>query len=183
MLSAEENKPVGKPGQRRGKKKAGQRAKGGVPQSVVADQLQDARPETGEEIPQDAAEDINAPVASIEGSPREATAVDASTHAPIAPADIAPVSLKSVADAYGDYTRKSIEQVWSFYGKLAAARSPAEAFELQMAFAKQAYETFVAESEKIGDLQGELARQRAMSLEGFVARFTLTTFELNATRH
>ena len=49
-------------------------------------------------------------------------------------------------------------------------RSLDKAFELQTEFAKQAYEGFVAESQKIRELHSELARQRLKRWEGVVAR-------------
>jgi len=55
-------------------------------------------------------------------------------------------------------------------------RSLDKAFEVQTEFAKQAFETFLAESRKIHELHSELARQRVVQLEGFVARITQTTF-------
>jgi hypothetical protein len=92
-------------------------------------------------------------------------------------------STQAIADAYSDYTRTSLERAWTFLGKLATARSPIEAFELQMEYAKQAYESFVAESLEIAELHGQLTRQRVMHFEGFVARLTQTTLEIRATRH
>ncbi|WP_258767203.1 phasin family protein [Bradyrhizobium arachidis] len=137
----------------------------------------------GQEAGQETGQDISAPIAPAEDIPAEASAMDPPAGALVVSAGIAPVSPQTVADAYADYTRKSLEHIWSFFGRLAAARSPAEAFELQMQFAKEACETFVAESQKINDLQAELARQRVMNFEGFVAKVTQTTFELRATRH
>jgi hypothetical protein len=83
-------------------------------------------------------------------------------------AETTPVSLQTIADAYGEYSKKSIEQTSTFFANLANARSLPKAFELQTAFAREAYETFVAESRKIRDLHRELAKQRLMRLEGFV---------------
>jgi hypothetical protein len=84
------------------------------------------------------------------------------------PAETTPVSLQTIADAYGEYSKKSIEQTSTFFANLANARSLPKAFELQTAFAREAYETFVAESRKIRDLHRELAKQRLMRFEGFV---------------
>jgi hypothetical protein len=142
-------------------------------------------PDTAAEISQEADQETNqetradssAQVPSIETLPAEAES------APVISTELVPVNIQTIADAYGDYTRTSLERAWTFLGKLASARSPAEAFELQMEFAKQACESFVAEAQKISDLHGQLARQRVMHFEGFVARITQTTFELRATRH
>src|SRR6478672_4215395 len=76
---------------------------------------------------------------------------------------------------------KSVELTWSFLEKLAAVRSLDKAFEVQTEFAKQAFETFLAESRKIHELHSELTRQRVFQLEGFVARITQATFALRVT--
>ena len=93
------------------------------------------------------------------------------------------VSIATIANAYGAYTGKSVELTWSFLEKLAAARSLDKALEVQTEFAKQAFETAFAASRTIYDLHSELATQRVVYLEGFVARMTRTTFALHSTRH
>lgn len=84
------------------------------------------------------------------------------------PAAPAPVSARTITNAYGDYTRKSIEQTSSFFAELAGARSPKKAFELQTEFARTAFETFVDESRKIREMHRELAKQRLHRLESLV---------------
>jgi len=84
------------------------------------------------------------------------------------PADPAPVSVRAIADAYDDYTRKSIEQTSSFFQQLAGTRSFGAVLEMQSQFARSTFETFVDESRKIRELHRELAKQRLQSLEGFV---------------
>ena len=128
-------------------------------------------------------EQASAPVTSTESFSAEAPLPEASPPVPAlpedrladmsavaapVPAEVTPVSLKTIADAYGDYSKKSIEQTSTFVAMLATTRSLPKAFELQTAFAHQAYETFVAESRKIRDLHRELAKQRLTRLEGFV---------------
>ncbi|WP_235884694.1 phasin family protein [Bradyrhizobium frederickii] len=85
---------------------------------------------------------------------------------PVAPVDPLEASTQAIADAYSDYIRTSLEQAWSFLGKLATARSPVEAFELQMAYAKQACDSFVAESQKITELHEQLADKGSCILRG-----------------
>ena len=102
---------------------------------------------------------------------------------PAVSAEPAAVSIATIANAYGAYTGKSVELTWSFLEKLAAARSLDKALEAQTEFAMQAFETVFAESRKIHQLHSELATQRVVHLEGFVARMTRTTFALRATRH
>ncbi len=64
--------------------------------------------------------------------------------------------LQAIASAYGDYTKKSFEK----------------ALEAQTDFARSAYETFVAESQKIAGLYNDLAKQAFKPVETIVSKFT-----------
>ena len=173
MLNAGGNK--GKT-ERRGRK-AETRKQAGGQQGFEAeprpDQLQDAQEQINEQI--------SAPVASSDISPLETSATDIIPTVPAVSAEPVVASIATIANAYGAYTGKSVELTWSFLEKLAAVRSLDKAFEVQTEFAKQVFETFLAESRKIHELHSELARQRVVHLEGFVARITQTTFVLRAT--
>jgi hypothetical protein len=83
-----------------------------------------------------------------------------------------PVSLQTIANAYSDYTRKSLEQTRSYFDQLTGVRSLHKAVEIQTEFAKQACETFFAESRRIRELHNELAMQPLKRLEGLVAKVT-----------
>ena len=191
MLSAIENKPTGKSGRRGGKKKAGQRTAAGEQHATAAHQLPDAsaeisqenKQETQQEIGQETSREISAQIPSAAALPGEASGMEIAASAPVAPVEPSQASPQAIADAYSDYTRTSLEHAWNFLGKLAAARSPVEAFELQMEYAKQVCGSLIAESQKIAELHGQLTRQRVMHFEGFVARLTQTTLEIRATRH
>jgi phasin family protein len=80
--------------------------------------------------------------------------------------------LQAIAGAYGDYTKRSFEDTKSFVEKLSGVKSLDKAIEMQTEFAKSAYETFVAESQKIAGLYSDLAKQSFRPLEGMVAKFT-----------
>jgi phasin family protein len=80
--------------------------------------------------------------------------------------------LQAIATAYGDYTKKSYEDTKSFVEKLSGVKSLDKALEVQTEFAKSAYETFVADSQKIAGLYTDLAKQSFKPLEGLVAKFT-----------
>jgi hypothetical protein len=88
--------------------------------------------------------------------------------APPSPIAATPVSLQTIAEAYGEFTRKSLEQTKCFLDKLTAVRSLDQAVEIQTEFARKACETFVAEAQKISELHRELARQRFERLGGFM---------------
>ena len=80
--------------------------------------------------------------------------------------------LQPIASAYGGYTKKSFEDTKSFVEKLSGVSSLDKAIEVQTEYAKSAYETFVAESQKIAGLYTNLAKQTFKPLEGIVAKFT-----------
>ena len=80
----------------------------------------------------------------------------------------APISLQTIASAYGDYTRRSLEETRSFVEKLRGAKSLDKAVQVQTEFAYHAFEMFVAESRKIYGLHKELARQTLKPLEGLM---------------
>jgi hypothetical protein len=80
--------------------------------------------------------------------------------------------IQAIASAYGDYTKKSFEDTKSFVEKLSGVKSLDKAIEVQTEFAKSAYESFVAESQKIAALYTDLAKQTFKPLEGVIAKFT-----------
>ena len=80
--------------------------------------------------------------------------------------------MQAIASAYGDYTKKSFEDTQSMVEKLSGVKSLDKAIEVQTEFAKSAYETFVAESQKIAGLYTDLAKQTFKPFEGLVAKFT-----------
>jgi hypothetical protein len=159
MSTTHQNKGNGKPGQR--SRKADQRGrKSDQQQSPKLDQ-------------QDTKEQIHATVASTDTpASAEVALADAPSITAVAPADNFPISIQTIANAYGDYTKKSLHDTRSFVEKLMGVRSLDKAVEIQIDFARQAYESFVAESQKISGLYGELAKQIFKPLEGFVAKVT-----------
>ena len=80
--------------------------------------------------------------------------------------------IQAIASAYGDYTKKSFEDTKSFVEKLSGVKSIDKAIEVQTEYAKSAYETFVAESQKIAALYTDLAKQTFKPLEGIAAKFS-----------
>ena len=79
--------------------------------------------------------------------------------------------VQAIASAYGDYAKKSFEDTKSFVEKLSGVKSLDKALEAQTEFARSAYETFVAESQKIAGLYTDLAKQTYKPYEGLVAKF------------
>jgi hypothetical protein len=89
-----------------------------------------------------------------------------------APADRGPVTIRTIAAAYGDYTTRSFEEGTSFVAKLMGVRSFDKAIEVQTEFARQAYANFFAQSQRIFELYGELAKQAFRPWERFAAKVT-----------
>jgi hypothetical protein len=85
-----------------------------------------------------------------------------------------PAGFQAIATAYGDYTKRSFEDTRAFVERLTGVKSFEKAIEIQTEFAKTAYETFVTESQKIGALYGDLAKQSYKPFGSFGARTTPT---------
>jgi hypothetical protein len=196
MSNSDQNKPSGKRGQRKGK---GERSrKPAQQQSPKPDHSPDLQPNAKQLIDTTIAKADVALVDEVEpvetpeldaATPANLVAVDAVAPAdPVSadaaaltvtfsvgaagPANAVSISLRSIADAYGDYARKSCEDTTSFVERLKGVRSLNEAMELHAAFATQAYETFLSESQRICEIYRELARQSFKPLVGLVVQAT-----------
>ena len=182
MSTTHQNKPSGKPSQR--SRKTDQRSqKPDQQQSPKLDQRDAAEEQIDAMVASTDASTIEA-VAAADAPPTGAVAsadalsigalpaADAPSIGAAAPEENFPISIQTIANAYGDYTKKSLHDTRSFVEKLMGVRSLDKAVVIQIEFARQAYETFVAESQKISGLYGELAKQIFKPLEGFVAKVT-----------
>src|SRR5205823_1419274 len=170
MSTTHQDKPGGKPRQRKGK--ADQRSrKPDQQQSPKLDQRQ-AEEKIGATVGSTVAPTTGT-VAPVDAPSIGAAApADAPSIGEVTPADSFPVSIQTIANAYSDYTRKSLEETTSFVEKLTGVRSLDKAIEIQAEFAKQAYETFVAESQRICELYSELAKQIFKPFAGLLAKVT-----------
>jgi hypothetical protein len=128
----------------------------------------DAAPEVANAVPPPA---LPAP-APAKTVPIPASAVATPTNTPPMPGNTFSRGIQTIATAYGDYTKKSLEDTRCFVEKLAGVRSLDKALEVQAEYAKTAYETFVAESQKIRGLYSDLAKQTFRPFEGFTAKRT-----------
>jgi phasin family protein len=68
-----------------------------------------------------------------------------------------------------DYTRKSAESSAAAWEKLVGAKSLDSAFAVQSEFARSAYEEFVAEAVKLGEIYVEHAREACAPLQAAFA--------------
>jgi ribosomal protein S17E len=60
--------------------------------------------------------------------------------------------MKAIASAHADYTKSSFEANKAYMEKLATTKAPDQAMQITSDHMKSAYETFVAEATKIGDM-------------------------------
>ena len=68
-------------------------------------------------------------------------------------------SWQAISVELADYSKRVFEQGTAATEKLLSAKSPEKAFEIQSDYAKGAYEGFVAEATKLGELYSDLARE------------------------
>ncbi len=179
MTTTDKEKPGGKPRQR--SQKGSQRGQKPEPgQSPKLDQRDEDRisrmSASTDAAPNDAPAPASGPLVG-EVAPADAPSIGAGTPTPAdafsiaaAPADDGPLSIQTIANAYADYTRKSLQESRSFAEKLMGARSLDKAIEVQTEFARQALANFVAESQKICELYGKLAAQVFRPWEGLAAK-------------
>jgi len=128
-------------------------------------ELAPASPQTVEEPVVAAA----SPQPTAAPSPSEPARAEPVSAAPPS-AELAPVSLQTIANAYRDYTRKSLEDFGSFVEQLSGVRSLDKAMTVQSEFVKRAYETSVAESQKICELHNRLAKQSLDPFKGLTGK-------------
>jgi hypothetical protein len=119
------------------------------------------------------AEPLPAEPASV-APPAAEPALAEPASAELASAELAPVSLQTIANAYRDYTRKSLEEFGSFVEQLSGVRSLDKAMTVQTEFVKRAYENSVAESQKICELHNRLAKQTLDPFKGLTGKTPAT---------
>jgi hypothetical protein len=79
-------------------------------------------------------------------------------------------TMQSIAAEATDYAKKSFETGSSALEKLLAAKSVEKAFDVQLEYGKQAYESFVAEATRMTDLCADMAKEAYKPYESLVAR-------------
>lgn len=79
-------------------------------------------------------------------------------------------AMQQIATETADYTKKSFEAASTATEKVVGAKSFEAAIEAQTDYAKSAYEAFVAQSKKIGDLYTALAKDTFKPVEMAMAK-------------
>lgn len=79
-------------------------------------------------------------------------------------------NMQQIATEAADYSKKSMEQGVAALEKLMGVKTLDKAIEVQSDYAKAAYEGFVAQSTKMGELFTAMAKDAAKPFEGFMAK-------------
>ena len=77
---------------------------------------------------------------------------------------------QAIAVEMADYSKKAFEDGTAAMEKLFGVKSFEKAIELQTEYAKTAYEGFVAEATKIGELYADLAKEAYKPFENLMAK-------------
>ncbi len=77
---------------------------------------------------------------------------------------------QAIAVELADYSKKSFQDGSAALEKLFGVKSLDKAIEVQTEYAKTAYEGFVAEATKLGELYTDLAKEAYKPFEGIYAR-------------
>ena len=78
--------------------------------------------------------------------------------------------VQAIAAEWADYSKKSFEEGSAAAEKLFGAKSLEKAIEIQSEYVKTAYEGFVAEATKLGELYTDLAKESYKPFEGMMAK-------------
>ena len=79
-------------------------------------------------------------------------------------------STQAIAVEVADYSKKSFEDGSKAMEKLFGAKTLEKAIEIHTDFAKTAYEAFIAEATKIGELYADLAKETYKPFESYIAK-------------
>ena len=77
---------------------------------------------------------------------------------------------QAIATEVADYSKKSFEHGTATLESLLGAKSLEKAIEIQSDYVKTAYEGFVSQSSKLGELYTDLAKETYKPLEGMIAK-------------
>jgi hypothetical protein len=77
---------------------------------------------------------------------------------------------QAIAAELADYSKKSFEDSTKVMEKLFGAKSLDKAIEIQADYAKTAYEGFVAQATKIGELYVDLAKESYKPFEAYMTK-------------
>ena len=77
---------------------------------------------------------------------------------------------QAIAASVTDYSKQAFEDATRAFGQLAGAKSLEHVFEIQSQYSKKAYDTWVAEASKLGEMYAAVARDAYKPVEKAVSR-------------
>ena len=80
--------------------------------------------------------------------------------------------LQAIRTRVSDYTKRAFEDATRAFEQLVGAKSFEHAIEIQSQYAKKAYDTWVAEASKIGEMYATVARDAYKPVEKAVTKRT-----------
>ena len=81
-------------------------------------------------------------------------------------------AFQAIATEAADYSKKAFEDSVAHVEKISTVKSVEAAFELQTNYVKSAYEGYIAEATKIGEMYADLAKDAYKPYEAPVAKAT-----------
>jgi len=87
---------------------------------------------------------------------------------------VASKGLQAIAAEVTNYSKKSFEDSTAAVERLMGAKTLEKAIEVQTDYVKTAYEGFVAQATKIGELYADIAKESYKPFEGYLAKVTPT---------
>jgi hypothetical protein len=78
--------------------------------------------------------------------------------------------LQAIGAKLTDYSKRAFEDATRAFEQLVGAKSIKQAFEIQSQYAKKAYDAYMAEASKIGEMYVALARSAYKPIEQAVAK-------------
>ncbi|MBS9476627.1 phasin family protein [Ancylobacter radicis] len=78
--------------------------------------------------------------------------------------------VQAIAVEMADYSKKSFEESTAVAEKLFGAKTLDKAVEIQSDYFKSAYESFVSQATKMGELYADLAKETYKPYEGLIAK-------------
>ena len=77
---------------------------------------------------------------------------------------------QAIASEVTDYTKKTIEDSTAAFEKLMGVKSVEQAIEIQTGFAKKAYEDYISQASKLGEMYVTLAKEAYKPVETAFAK-------------
>jgi phasin family protein len=74
------------------------------------------------------------------------------------------------SNAHADFVKKLMQHNSEYISQLTSVKEPAKLMELQSEYAKNAYETLVAETKRISELCADFFKQTTKPLEDLIAK-------------